>query len=325
MRIDFVTLFPDLILGAVDHSIMARARDRGLVAFRAANPRDFAYDPHRTVDDSPYGDSAGMVLRPEPVARAVEWVLGVQGSGFGVRGRRTASASGSAPASDATYRASATNEDSERAAPESAEQALHRGRGPRPIPRTPYPTPHTLYRAHQTPNPRRQTSYPMHRAEGAPAVILTDPTGERFSQNAARELAGYEHAVFVCGRYEGIDDRIRSLYATHVYSIGDFIVTGGELPALLMADAVVRLIPGVLGSEDSLRQDSHSDGLLSAPQFTRPEGFLGVDVPEALRSGNHKEAARWRRTQALNLTRRNRPDLFCRAPIAKSDLDLLSF
>jgi tRNA (guanine37-N1)-methyltransferase len=295
MRIDFVTLFPEMVLDAVSHSILARAAGLGMVRFGAANPRDFAYDAHRTVDDSPYGGGAGMVLRPEPTARAIEWLIGVQGSGFRVQGARPS--------------------------------AALKSETPDPKPHTPDPS-QTLDLASEIPSHLTPHPSPCPPPEGAPAslaIVLTDPTGDVFTQATASELAQRDQVVFVCGRYEGIDDRIRSLYATHVCSIGDFIVTGGELPALLMSDAVVRLIPGVLGSSDSLRQDSHGDGLLSAPQFTRPDVFLGIEVPQVLREGNHREAARWRRTVSLKTTRDKRPDLFCKAPIAKSDLDLLSF
>ena len=155
------------------------------------------------------------------------------------------------------------------------------------------------------------------------AVVLTDPTGRLFTQSDAQVLSNLDHVVFVCGHYEGIDDRIRQRYATHVFSIGDFVLTNGELPALLMADAVVRLIPGVLGSEESLMIDSHSDGLLSAPQFTRPEEWRGLSVPTVLLSGNHKEVERWKRREALRITRTQRPDLFAKAMLTEEDLKLM--
>lgn len=156
------------------------------------------------------------------------------------------------------------------------------------------------------------------------AIVICEPSGQLFTQSDARELAAFEQVIFVCGHYEGIDDRVRQLFATHVLSIGDYILTGGELPALVMADAVVRLFPGVLGSPESLQIDSHEGGLLSAPQFTRPEIFEGLEVPAVLRSGDHKKAAKWKREQALKTTRENRPDLFCRADLEKSDPDMLS-
>jgi tRNA (guanine37-N1)-methyltransferase len=233
MRIDFVTLFPEMVLGALEHSITKRAQEAGVTSYGTANPRDFTADRHRTVDDSPFGGGPGMLLKAEPVAQAIESL------------------------------------------------------GP------------------------------------ADAVVFTDPTGHRFEQNHAQALASVEHLVFVCGHYEGIDDRVRQHFATHVFSIGDFVLTNGEMPAVVMADAIVRLLPGVLGSEDSLGIDSHADGLLSAPQFTRPEVWRGHSVPPVLLSGNHSEIAKWKRRQSLKLTREGRPDLFARARLMNSDLKLI--
>lgn len=234
MRIDFVTLFPETVLGAVRHSILKRAEDAGLVKFGASNPRDFATDPHRSVDDEPYGGGPGMVLKPDVVAAAVEAVL---------------------------------TQDS--------------------------------------------------------VVIHTDPAGSLFDQATARLFANRRHLVFLCGHYEGIDERVVEKYATHRLSIGDYVLTGGELPAAVMADAIVRLLPGVLGSPASLTEDAFSDGLLTYPQYTRPEVWDGRKVPEVLLSGDHRRIAEWRRQQRLVSTRRNRPDLFAKARIAKDDLRLL--
>jgi tRNA (guanine37-N1)-methyltransferase len=233
LRIDFVTLFPEMVQGALGHSIPKRAREAGLADYGVANPRDFTTDKHRTVDDRPFAGGPGMLMKAEPVSQAIDSV------------------------------------------------------GP------------------------------------ADAIVMTDPTGRHFDQAAARELSLFAHVVFVCGHYEGIDDRIRQKYATHVFSIGDFVLTNGELPALVMADAMVRLIPGVLGSEESLAIDSHSDGLLSAPQFTRPVEWRGLSVPSVLLSGNHAEIAKWKRREALRLTREQRPDLFGKAKLIESDLKLL--
>lgn len=241
LKLGFITLFPEMVLGALEHSIIGRAQQNGLIEVDAINPRDFTYDRHRTVDDTPYGGDAGMVMKPVPVASAIESFLN------GIEDR------------------------------------------------------------------------------GKAAIVLTDPIGNRFEQTDAIELAKAEAVLFVCGHYEGIDDRIRQLYATHVFTIGDFILTGGELPALVMADATCRNIPGVLGSEQSLDQDSHADGLLSCPQFTRPEEFKGIKVPDVLKSGDHKKIAKWKREQSLKLTKENRPDLFSRSDLAKGDSDLLSY
>lgn len=235
LRLDFVTLFPEMVEGALDHSILKRGRESGRLFFRTSNPRDFTSDNHRTVDDRPFGGGAGMLLKAEPVAAAID-SLGL--------------------------------------------------------------------------------------VEGA-AVVMPDPTGRLFRQSDAQTLAERPQVVFVCGHYEGIDDRVRQTYATHVFSLGDFVLTNGELPALVMADAIARLVPGVLGSAESLEQDSFGDGLLSAPQFTQPRNWRGLDVPEVLLSGDHARIAAWRRARALRTTRKSRPDLFARAPLTAKDLALL--
>lgn len=233
LRIDFVTLFPEFVLEAVRHSIMARAVAKNLVQFGTTNPRDFALDPHRTVDDKPYDGGPGMILLIETLAKAIRSV----------------------------------------ATPSSA-------------------------------------------------VVLTDPSGTRYDQSLALSLAKFDRIVIVCGHYSGVDFRVQGL-CTHIVSIGDFVLTGGELPAMMIADSVVRLHPQVLGDEASLSRDAHSNGLLASPQYTRPNTFEQFNVPEVLQSGDHQAASNWRRQQALRLTRARRPDLFARAPLQKSDLDLL--
>ena len=244
-RVDFVTLFPEMVRSALAHSILGRASEAGLVRFRTANPRDFCHDRHLKVDDRPFGGEPGMLIRAEPVARAVEWLARDCGE-------------------------TSTVHD-----PQSA-------------------------------------------------IILTAPTGRVFDQGAARELARYERVVFLCGHYEGIDHRVEEALCTHVLSIGDYVLTNGEMPALVMADAVVRLLPGVLGNQGSLEADSFSDGLLGAPNYTRPSVWRGREVPAELRSGDHRSIARWRRRMALRLTRDVRPDLLARAKLEKGDLDLLA-
>ncbi len=235
LRIDFVSLFPEMVLGAVDHSILKRAAEAKHVEFGAVDPRTFTHDKHRTVDDNPFGGGPGMLMKCDVVAAAIDSLF-----------------------------------------------------------------------------PDENT-----------AVVMTDPTGIPFTQSAAHELSQRPRIVFVCGHYEGVDDRIRKLYATHTFSIGDFVLTGGELPALVMADSVVRLLPGSLGSPESLCADSHVDGLLSASQFTRPETFKDESVPDVLRSGDHGAIEKWRRKQALETTRKNRPDLFWRAELTAKDVKLL--
>lgn len=236
LEVSFVTLFPEMVLDACRHSILGRAQEARLVHFEAANPRDFATDKHKSVDDSPYGGGPGMLLKPDVVAAAIRSLKPMEGD----------------------------------------------------------------------------------------AVVLCEPAGKPFTQADAQQLSVKKRVIFVCGHYEGIDDRIRKLFATHVFSIGDYVLTGGELPALVIADAVVRLVPGVLGSPESLEIDSHAGGLLSAPQFTRPEVFEGIPVPEDLTKGDHKAAAKWKREHSLRVTRVNRPDLFARAKLEKDDPDMLS-
>ena len=240
LRIDFLTLFPEMVLGSCRHSILGRAEMESLVSFHASNPRDFTYDRHSKVDDTPYGGAAGMLIAVEPVHRCLDSI------GIGTAKSRST------------------------------------------------------------------------------AVVMTDPTGKMFSQSDAIELAGMNRIVFLCGHYEGFDDRVRKLFSTHSFSIGDYVLTGGELPALVMADAAVRLLPGALGSQDSLIQDSHADGLLSSPNYTRPESYLGEEVPPVLLSGDHKKIAKWKRIESLKITAKNRPDLLRSAGLDISDLDVLS-
>jgi tRNA (guanine37-N1)-methyltransferase len=232
MRIDVVTLFPELFNLPLRTSVIGRAVERGLLEFATHDLREHGLGPHRSVDDYPYGGGAGMVLRPEPLAAAI--------------------------------------------------------------------------------TPLRQ--------DGA-HVVLLDPAGERLTDALARELAGLPHLALVCGRYEGIDERGRAL-ADREVSIGDYVLTGGELPALVLVDAVTRLLPGVIEDESSAG-DSFAAGLLEHPQYTRPEMFEGQAVPAVLRSGHHGEVERWRRRESLRRTLQRRPDLLESAPLTESDRRIL--
>ena len=232
MRIDVITLFPELFEVPLRTSIIGRAEELGAVAFGVRDLRERGLGRHRSVDDYPYGGGAGMVMRPEPLFAAVE---------------------------------------------------------------------------------------PL-RADGA-KVILLDPTGERLTDALARELAHEPYLALVCGRYEGIDERARSL-ADREVSIGDYVLTGGELPALVLIDAVVRLLPGVI-QEASHEGDSFATGLLEHPQYTRPDAFRGRAVPAVLRSGNHGEVERWRRREALRRTLERRPDLLDTATLTDEDRAVL--
>lgn len=240
MRIDVVTLFPEMFTGPLDSSILGRARERGLISVHLWNIRDFAADKHRTVDEPPYGGGPGMVLKAEPVYRAVEHVWHTQAE----EGKR----------------------------------------------------PHT---------------------------IILSPQGTPLNQGRVRELARLKHLVLVCGHYEGMDERIRHL-ADEEISIGDYVLTGGELPAMVLIDATARLLPGVLGEDASAADDSFSDGLLEYPHYTRPPEFRGMKVPEVLLSGDHERIRLWRRQQSLRRTLERRPDLLFKAQLSDEDRRLLS-
>lgn len=235
MRIDVLTLFPEMFEGVFSSSLIGKARERGIVTLATVNFRDFSQNRHKTVDDAPYGGGGGMLLKPEPLFAAVEHIM------------------------------------------------AHAEAGVRP------------------------------------RVILTTPQGETFTQRKARELAGESHLIFICGHYEGVDERVREHLATDELSIGDYVLTGGELPAMVMIDAIVRLLPGVLGNEASAANDSFSDGLLEYPQYTRPAEFRGWKVPDVLLSGNHAEIAKWRRQQSLLRTLRRRPDLLEQAELTPEE------
>ncbi len=222
MRIDVLTIFPDLIRQVLSQGIPGRAIKAGLVEVQAHDLRDYTDDLHRTVDDTPYGGGAGMVYKPEPIARALKVI------------------------------------DSER---------------------------------------------PLEK------VIFLTPEGRRLDQATANRLSLEANLVLLCGRYRGIDERIRQLYVTDEISVGDYVLSGGELPALVLIDAVVRLIPGAVGDAESALEDSFQNGLLDCPWYTRPQEFEGLPVPEVLLGGNHRLIAEWRREEAMKRTRERRPDL----------------
>ncbi len=238
MRIDFISLFPEMFTGPLGHSMLKRAQAGGLISVQVTNPRDFAYDKHRIVDDTPFGGGSGMVMKPEPIFRAVESVVNAN---------------------------------------------------------------NTLTKR----------------------VILMCPGGQVFDQAKARELACYEQLIFVCGHYEGIDARIRQHVVDEAISIGDYVLTGGELPAMVITDAVARMIPGVLGADDGAQHDSFYNGLLEYPQYTRPREFNGWDVPDILLSGDHAKIETWRRKESLRATLERRPDLLANIELSPLDHKLL--
>ncbi|MBC8511867.1 MAG: tRNA (guanosine(37)-N1)-methyltransferase TrmD [Dehalococcoidia bacterium] len=239
MRIDILTLFPQMFDGPLDWSIVGRARKRHLVDVRLHDIRACTHDKHHVVDDYPYGGGAGMVLKPEPVFEAVEAVREELGS----------------------------------------------------------------------------SSVP---------TILLSPQGQLFDQEIARQLASYQRFILICGHYEGIDERVAEHLADEEISIGDYLLSGGEVAAMVIVDCIVRLLPGAVGSEISLVEDSHTGGLLEYPQYTRPAVYRDWAVPSVLLSGNHSRIARWRRQQSLLRTAKRRPDLMEKAVLSEEDEKLLS-
>lgn len=235
MRIDVLTLFPEMFAGVFGSSIVARAADAGVVELCVTNIRDFATDRYRKVDDAPFGGGPGMVMMCGPVFAAVERVRSL--------------------------------------------------------------------------------------AEPAGRVILMSPQGRPFTQAVAHELAGLDRLILLAGHYEGFDERIRQGLADDEISLGDFVLSGGEIPAMAVTDAVVRLLPGALGSEDSLRDESFTAGLLEYPQYTRPRVFRGMEAPEILLNGDHGKIAEWRQEQARERTRQRRPDLWRAYRKRLADLD----
>ncbi|MFB6466617.1 tRNA (guanosine(37)-N1)-methyltransferase TrmD [Cytobacillus sp. Hz8] len=223
MKIDVLTLFPEMFDGVLGQSILKKADDQHIVSYNIVNFREYAENKHGQVDDYPYGGGAGMVLKPQPIFDAVS--------------------------------------------------ALTEG------------------------------------AKQKPRIILMCPQGKRYNQKIAEELAREEHLLIICGHYEGYDERIREHLVTDEISIGDFVLTGGELGAMVVIDSVVRLLGGVLGNEESHQKDSFSTGYLEHPHYTRPADFRGMEVPEVLLSGNHRLIEEWRAKESLRRTFMRRPDL----------------
>ncbi|MFB5266544.1 tRNA (guanosine(37)-N1)-methyltransferase TrmD [Paenibacillus enshidis] len=255
MKIDVLTLFPEMFDGVFGTSILGKAREKGIVSLRAVNFRPYAGNRHNTVDDTPYGGGGGMVLKPDPIFAAVEDLLEGQAK--------------------------------EAASAESG-QSLDEQQAPKP-----------------------------------PRVILMCPQGETYTQKKAEELAREEHLIFICGHYEGYDERIREHLVTDELSIGDYVLTGGELPAMTVIDSVVRLLPGVLGNATSAVADSFSTGLLEHPHYTRPLDFRGWKVPDILLSGHHANIEEWRRRESLRRTLERRPDLLEHADLTIKEKEWL--
>jgi tRNA (guanine37-N1)-methyltransferase len=238
MKFDVVTIFPRMVEAGLAEGVVSRGIERGLLDVAVHDLRDYTADRHRSVDDVPYGGGPGMVMKPEPLARAVAQIAAARG--------------------------------------------------------------------------------------GPGAVILLTPQGRPFTQAEAVRIGGLGHVVLLCGRYEGMDERVRELVATEELSVGDYVLSGGELPALVVIDAVSRLVPGVVGDEQSVEADSFSRGLLDYPHYTRPAEFGGLKVPDVLLSGHHAQVRRWRKKEALARTLARRPELLEQAALDDEERALLA-
>ena len=243
MRIEILTLFPEMFQSPFSVGIFKRAIDRKLVSVNTHNIRDYTHDKHRTVDDYAYGGGAGMILKPEPIFEAIESI--------------------------------------------------------------------------------KSDIYSKEGVDIVLPIILLTPQGRLFTQEVAQELSRYSYMILICGRYEGVDERVRQHLVTDEISIGDYVLSGGELAAMVVVDAVVRLLPGVLGSEASLLDDSHTTGLLEYPQYTRPAIYRGWSVPQVLLSGNHAQLTKWRREQAIQRTLERRPELLDKANLSLEEKQLI--
>ncbi len=291
MRIDIVTLFPEMIACALDHSIVKRARDNGLIAINVVNLRDFTYDRHKTADDVPYGGGGGMIMKVEPIALALAALM---------------------PSPTATtLQSEPITPESVVLSPPSVGNDLNVN------------TNAANFGVDVTQTPPNEVNYSVLGSSLRPRVALTDPRGPRFTQATARQWAGEEHLILLCGHYEGVDERVRKHFVTDEVSVGDYILTGGELPALIIADALTRLQTGALGDEQAPDKDTFAEDLLEYPHYTRPRDYAGYVVPNILLCGHHAQIERWRRWHQLRDTQARRPDLFARLTLSKQDLKLL--
>ena len=237
MRFEIITIFPEFFENIFSYSIIKRAIEKKLIEINVYNLRDFTLDKHKTVDDKPFGGGCGMVFKPEPIFRAVEFIKEKRGENL--------------------------------------------------------------------------------------RIILLSPQGKLFNQEKAKELSKYKNLVLICGHYEGVDERVVRYLVEEEISIGDYILTGGEIPALVIIDCVSRILPGVLGKEDSLKEESFSRGILEYPQYTRPRKFRNFSVPEVLLSGDHKTIEKWRLKEALRNTYKKRPELLKEEKLTEYEKKLL--
>ena len=240
MRFDVITLFPELVQAVAKSGVVGRAAAANLIDLQCWNPRDYATDVHRTVDDRPYGGGPGMLMKPDCLVDAIKDVKAI-----------------------------------------NASKAI------------------------------------------ATKVIYLSPQGKTLNQSAIKKMSSQQGLIFLCGRYEGVDERVLEMEVDEEWSLGDYVLSGGELGAMVLIDAITRLLPDVLGHKDSAEQDSFSDGLLDCPHYTRPEIFAGKAIPAVLKSGNHQRIATWRRQQSLGRTQQRRPELLKNRILEAEDKQLL--
>ncbi|MDD4362772.1 MAG: tRNA (guanosine(37)-N1)-methyltransferase TrmD [Atribacterota bacterium] len=243
MKITILTIFPEMFVSPFSESIIKRAQDKNLVTINIINIRDFSKDKHRTVDDYSYGGGPGMVLKPEPIVEAVEFINKKKDKKIFCKNKK---------------------------------------------------------------------------------IIVSSAQGKRFNQELAKDIAKKDEIIFICGRYEGIDERVVNILNAEEVSIGDYVTTGGELPVMIMVDVIIRMIPGVLGKEESLTNDSFYNGLLDYPHYTRPENYKGYKVPSILLSGDHEKIDLWRKKQSILQTIVRRPDLLANRKFKKDELQILN-
>ena len=305
MLIETLSTFPHMYDSVMGESMMKRAQEKGILEFRAHDLRDWTHDRHRTTDDDPYGGGAGLVMKCDPIFEAVEAILGkefVEAKLASAMGEPGGISGGAHQASSA---ANAISPVGCRAV---------RGLSER-LSTTRKPAPGGLASSSTMVEFGGDAGCPDRASSAAPQIVFLAPQGRPFDDAYADKLAAADHLLFICGHYEGIDERVYAL-ADHVISLGDYVLTSGELASMVVIDAAVRKLPGVLGAADGPVDESFTSGLLEDPQYTRPADFRGLRVPEVLTSGNHAAIARWRREQSLARTAAARPDLIAAAEAA---------
>ena len=305
MLIETLSTFPHMYDSVMGESMMKRAQEKGILEFRAHDLRDWTHDRHRTTDDDPYGGGAGLVMKCEPIFEAVEAILGkefVEAKLASAMGEPGGISGGAHQASSAANAISPVGCRAERGLSER-------------LSATRKAAPGGLASSSTMVEFGGDAGCPDRASSAAPQIVFLAPQGRPFDDAYADKLAAADHLLFICGHYEGIDERVYAL-ADHVISLGDYVLTSGELASMVVIDAAVRKLPGVLGAADGPVDESFTSGLLEYPQYTRPADFRGMRVPEVLTSGNHAAIARWRREQSLARTAAARPDLIAAAEAA---------